>query len=446
MNNIVMDIDRILQKLHISELNSMQNDTMHAVLHGDRDIIVLAPTGSGKTLAYLLPIAKRMDAENDKVQAVVIVPSRELALQSREVFQSMGSGMRSACLYGGRPTMDEHRTIMRTRPQIVFATPGRLNDHLDKLNFPVDSVEWLVIDEFDKCLRMGFRAEMQKALESLPSVKRRLLLSATDAKELPQFVRMGRTERIDYLDTDEQTPDRISLYTVRSHEKDKLATLLQLLRTLGDGKSIVFLNYRDGVERTAAFLRSEGCVVSMLHGALDQRQREEAVYRFANASTNILVGTDLASRGLDIPDVDNIIHYNLPVGEDEYVHRVGRTGRWDATGRAFMILGPEETMPDYVKEPSEEFPPDPSAPRVPAPRMATLYIGKGKKDKLSKGDILGFLCKTCGIDGKDIGKIDVYERFAYAAISRHLMPTVMKKAQAAKIKGVRAKVEPADQS
>ncbi len=135
-----MNIEDTLRKLRIDELNAMQQDTMHAVLHTDRDIVVLAPTGSGKTLAYLLPIASRMDAQNDKVQVVVIVPSRELALQSHEVFQSMGSGMRSACLYGGRPTMDEHRAIMRTRPQIVFATPGRLNDHIDKLNFTTDSV------------------------------------------------------------------------------------------------------------------------------------------------------------------------------------------------------------------------------------------------------------------------------------------------------------------
>ena len=438
-----MNIEDTLHKLHIEELNAMQQDTMHALLHTDRDIIVLAPTGNGKTLAYLLPLASRMDAHSDEVQAVVIVPSRELALQSHEVFQSMGSGMRSACLYGGRPTMDEHRAIMRTRPQIIFATPGRLNDHIEKHNFSTDNVRWLVIDEFDKCLRMGFRAEMQAAVESLPTVERRILLSATDAEEMPRFVRMGRTERIDYLDTDEQTPDRISLYAIHSPEKDKLGTLLRLLRTLGDAKTIIFLNYRDGVERTAAFLRSEGCIVSMLHGAMDQCQREEAVYRFANASTNILVGTDLASRGLDIPDVENIIHYNLPVGEDEYIHRTGRTGRWDATGRAFMLIGPEETMPDYVKEPTEEYPLTASAAPIPLPRMATLYIGKGKKDKISKGDILGFLCKTCGMEGKDIGRIDVYERYAYAAISRPLLRTVMKKALTAKIKGVKTKVEQA---
>lgn len=436
-----MDIQTTLQKLRIDELNAMQQDTIDAVLHSDKDVVVLAPTGSGKTLAYLLPLATRLDPKLDEVQAVVIVPGRELAMQSNDVFRRMGTGLRSECLYGGRPTMDEHRTIMRTRPQIVFCTPGRLNDHIDKLNFSTDSVRWLVIDEFDKCLRMGFRAEMQKAVESLPNVERRLLLSATDAEEMPSFVRMGRTERIDYRTDDEQTPDRIGLYTVKSPEKDKIQTLERMLRAFGDEQSIVFLNYRDGVERVSKYLTDAGFAVSSLHGGLDQRQREEAVYRFANQSVNVLVGTDLAARGLDIPEVNNVIHYNLPVGEDEYIHRVGRTGRWEATGRAFMIIGPEETLPEYVKEKTENFDVPQTGGSVPVPRMVTLYIGKGKKDKVSKGDILGFLCKTCGLAGSDIGRIDVYERYAYVAVRNGVENGVIKKAAGAKIKGLKTRVE-----
>lgn len=419
----------------------MQEATLSAILHTDRDVVVLAPTGSGKTLAYLLPIATRLDANLDAVQAVVIVPSRELALQSCEVFRSMGTGLRPIALYGGRATMDEHREVMRLRPQIVFATPGRLNDHIAKANFSTENVHWLVLDEFDKCLRMGFRAEMQTAIDGLPSVERRVLLSATDAEEMPRFVRMGRTERVDFLDADEQTPDRVSLFVVKSPEKDKLLTLAKLLKGLGDVQSIVFLNYRDGVERVAKFLADEGFALSSFHGGLDQRQREEAIYRFANKSVNVLVGTDLAARGLDIPDVANIIHYNLPVGADEYVHRTGRTARWDATGNSFIILGPEEHMPEYVKEPSAEYALSATATKVPTPLMATLYIGKGKKDKVSKGDILGFLCKTCGLAGAQIGKIDVYERYAYVAVARVVARAVVKKAEGAKIKGVKTKVE-----
>ena len=436
-----MDITTTLAKLRIEELNAMQEATLSAILHTDRDVVVLAPTGSGKTLAYLLPIATRLDANLDAVQAVVIVPSRELALQSCEVFRSMGTGLRPIALYGGRATMDEHREVMRLRPQIVFATPGRLNDHIAKANFSTQDVRWLVLDEFDKCLRMGFRAEMQTAVESLPSVERRVLLSATDAEEMPRFVRMGRTERVDFLDDDEQTPDRVSLFVVKSPEKDKLQTLAKLLKGLGDVQSIVFLNYRDGVERVAKYLAEEGFALSSFHGGLDQRQREEAIYRFANKSVNVLVGTDLAARGLDIPDVANIIHYNLPVGADEYVHRTGRTARWDAMGNSFIILGPEEHMPEYVKEPSAEYALSAADGKVPTPLMATLYIGKGKKDKVSKGDILGFLCKTCGLTGAQIGKIDVYERYAYAAVSRVMARKVVKKAEGMKIKGVKTKVE-----
>lgn len=439
-----MDKEKILQKLHIEQLNAMQEETSEAILHSDKDVVVLAPTGSGKTLAYLMPVAERLDAASDAVQAVVIVPGRELALQSHEVFQKMGSGLRSACLYGGRATMDEHRLLMRTHPQIVFATPGRLNDHLDKLNITPETIKWLIIDEFDKCLRMGFRAEMQKAIESLPNVERHILLSATDAEEIPAFVRMGRTLRIDHLASDEQTPDRIGLYTVQSPDRDKLHTLDRLLRSFGNASTIVFLNYRDGVERVSQFLSDLGYTVSDFHGGKDQRQREEAIYRFANASANILVGTDLAARGLDIPDVQNIVHYNLPVGEDEYIHRVGRTGRWEATGRAFMLLGPDEHVPEYVKEPTEPYAiPEGDTPKVPQPRMATLYVGKGKKDKISKGDILGFLCKTCGLAGSDIGRIDVYERYAYVAVRRGIADKVVKAAKGAKIKGVRTIIEKA---
>ena len=254
---------------------------------------------------------------------------------------------------------------------------------------------------------------------------------------------MARTERVDYLDRDEQTPDRISLFTVHSPEQDKLATLARMLRAFGDEQSIVFLNYRDGVERVASFLAGEGFAVSAFHGGLDQRGREEAIYRFANQSVNVLVGTDLAARGLDIPDVANIIHYNLPVGEEEYVHRTGRTGRWDAEGRSFIILGPEEHLPEYVKETTDEFRLPADAGATPKPRMTTLYIGKGKKDKISKGDILGFLCKTCGLRGTDIGRIDVYERYAYVAVARTLAAGVVRKAAGAKIKGLKTRVETA---
>ncbi len=436
-----MEIKRIIEKLKIDSLSEMQVATSEAIMSGHGDVLVLSPTGSGKTLAYLLPLVQKLNARDENLQAVVIVPGRELALQSAQVFDSMSSGFRCMCVYGGRPAMDEHREMRKIMPQVLFATPGRLNDHIDKGNLSTDHVGILVIDEFDKCLAMGFHDEMQKALENLPKVRRRVLLSATEADSIPHFVRMRDIQRIDYLDEIHPVSERVSIKMVKSSDKDKLNTLGNILRAL-DGQSIVFLNYRDSVERTDSFLRQKGFVTSAFHGGLDQRQREDALYKFSNGSSSICVATDLASRGLDIPSVDNIIHYHLPLGEDEYVHRVGRTARWEANGNSYFILGPEEKLPEYVTEDVEvmELPQDLPLPQPP--QMATIYIGKGKMDKISKGDIVGFLCKVAGLEKNDIGRIDVKDRYAYAAIKYQRLKQVLDRTKGQKIKGIRTVVEP----
>ena len=438
----------ILTKLGIDQLNAMQQEAYEAIAHSDRDVVILSPTGTGKTLAYLLPLAERLDASLDEVQAIVVVPGRELAMQSAEVLKSMGAGLRACACYGGRMAMDEHRTLRQVRPHIVFGTPGRLNDHLDKGNISAAHVRFVVIDEFDKCLEMGFLKEMAQLMKAFPAAGRRnLLLSATEAEQIPQFVRMGRTERVDYRIDDEQVSERVQIYQVRSPQKDKLQPLCRLLLSFGEQSSIVFLNYRDSVERVGNFLRQQGFAVSIFHGGLEQRQREDALYRFVNGSVNVLVCTDLASRGLDIPDVANIVHYHLPETEQNYVHRVGRTARWDKQGRAFFLLNAEERVPDYVTAGQPEgvdlidyaLPTESEVAQLkPAqPRMVTLYIGKGKRDKLSRGDIVGFLCKKGGLQGSDIGKISVEERFTYVAVARDRFRQLLRQIQGEKIKGVK---------
>ena len=441
-----MDIDKILKKLRISELNEMQQHAAEAILCSDGDVVLLSPTGTGKTLAYLLPLIQQLDATSDDVQALVVVPGRELALQSDTVLRDMGSGIRSASCYGGRATMDEHRKLKEVNPQIIFGTPGRLNDHLDKENINRYHIRWLVIDEFDKCLAMGFHQEMQKLIKSLPALQRRILLSATNAEQIPQFVNMAKKGTlVDFLPEEEQTSERVTLYEVKSPQKDKLETLRNLLLGFGDESSIVFLNYRDSVERVNNYLTEQGFVTSFFHGGLEQKQREAALYRFSNGSANVLVATDLASRGLDIPDIQNIIHYHMPESEEGYIHRVGRTARWDKQGRAFFITGPEEHIPEYVEGNIEEYS-LPSIPRegqgVSLPRMATLYIGKGKKDKVSKGDIVGFLCKKGGLQADEIGRIDVNDRYTYVAVKREKLQQVVRQTQGEKIKGIKTIIEP----
>ena len=436
-----MEADRILEKLGISELNDMQKEATQAVLRTNNDVVILSPTGSGKTLAYLLPLVQLIDASVPTVQAVVIVPGRELALQSATVLKDMGCGLRACACYGGRAAMDEHRVLRQVQPHIVFATPGRLLDHIEKENILTTGIRYLVIDEFDKCLEMGFLNEMNTIINRLSNVQRRILISATDAESIPHFVNMGRTTRMDYLIEEEQVSDRVNVYQVISPVKDKLETLRNLLCELGEESSIVFLNYRESVERVADYLQEQGFTLSYFHGGLEQRQREDALYKFSNASANVLVSTDLASRGLDIPSINNIIHYHLPESEQGYIHRVGRTARWDKLGRTFFILNQEESIPDYIDaEPTlHTIPTDLPAP--PKPKMVTLYIGKGKKDKLSKGDIVGFLCKKGGLKGTEIGRISVEDRFTYVAIDRAQLRSVLRNVQGEKIKGVKTIIE-----
>lgn len=432
-----MDINKVLDKLGISELNKMQQEAMNVILRKNDDVVILSPTGSGKTLAYLLPLIQKIDSQLSHVQMLVVVPGRELALQSQRVLKDMGTGLRSMALYGGRATMDEHRKMREVQPQVVFATPGRFNDHLLKENVSPLFIKYVVIDEFDKCLEMGFREEMSLLMGRLRHAEQTILLSATDAEEIPRFVRMGQTQRLDYLVKEEQVSERVLLYKVNSPTKDKLETLKQLLLDFGDESTVVFLNYRDSVERTAAFLRECGFSISMFHGGLEQKQREDALYRFSNGSANVLVCTDLASRGLDIPDIQNIVHYHLPLGEDGYIHRVGRTARWDKSGKTFFVLNQEEQIPDYIEGNVKDFIPSPLNDHPQLPKMATLYIGKGKKDKISKGDVVGFLCKIGGLKSDEIGRIDVNDRYSYVAVKQKRLASVLRNVQGEKIKGLK---------
>lgn len=429
------------------QLNDMQQASSEVLLKTRDDAVILSPTGTGKTLAYLLPLIQLVDADNDEVQAIVIVPGRELALQSAEVLKSIKSGIRGYACYGGRAAMDEHREMRILRPQIIFGTPGRIIDHIGKENFSVVKTTILIIDEFDKCLEMGFRTELSRLIEMLPCIRRRVLLSATDAEEIPSFVDLQHTRRLDFLPKGHVENRRITTYVCHSQKKDKLETLAELLLSLGQEGTVVFVNYRDSVERTAKWLADQGFSVIAYHGGLDQKNREEALFRFAYGGVNILVSTDLGSRGLDIPDIRNIIHYHLPETQDNYIHRIGRTARWDATGCTVFILGPDEQLPDYVGSAENYNLTDAlrkaewesgqkGQPLQPAaPKMAILYIGKGKRDKISKGDVVGFLCKTGGLKGTEIGRVDVRDYYCYVAVDRLRARIVLEKVNGQKIKG-----------
>lgn len=421
----------------------MQQLSVETIKDDDSDVVILSPTGSGKTLAYLLPLTELINKEDNGIQAVVVVPGRELAIQSYNVLKSMSCGVRGMALYGGYPAMDEHRAMKKNFPQIIFSTPGRLNDHIDKQNIDTSSIRYLIIDEFDKCLALGFSDEMKAIISKLATVSRHILLSATEEETIPQYVGIDNVKIINFNDTSENVSDRVRLYKVTSPDKDKLETLQHLLCTFGDQSSIVFLNYRESVERVSNYLSSLGFSLSAYHGGMDQKMREESIYKFANGSTNVLVCTDLASRGIDIPNVENIIHYHLPENEEAFIHRTGRTARWNNSGLTFFILSPEEQIPSYIRIKTNEYLIQDKTLKPAEPRMITIYIGKGKKDKVSKGDIVGFLCIKGGLTGQDIGKIDIYDRYAYVAITRKKINSLMHNVIGEKIKGIKTTVEKA---
>lgn len=424
-----------ISKIGVTDLNAMQQDMLHESRRHN-NLVLLAHTGSGKTLAYLLPVLEAMDEACEGVQAVVLVPSRELAIQTVDVVRGLCPEARPMACYGGRAAMEEHRMMRGFSPRMIVATPGRMLDHIQKGNVDVGSVSMLVIDEFDKSLELGFQQQMGDIMDRMGHVGRRILLSATDCPQIPDFVGAGGFYRLSFLVDDEMIPDRITLHIVNSPEKDKLVTLYSLLCTV-KGKSLVFVNHRQSVERVGDFLRSREIAAGVFHGGMEQRDRERALYRFSNGSCNVFVSTDLASRGLDIPDVDNIIHYHLPVDEESYIHRNGRTARWDAAGDAYILLGPEEEMPVYVADEGAGYTLPSVLPPPVMPSWVTLYIGKGKKDKISKGDVVGFLSKVGGLEHGQIGRIDVLPGWCYVAVDRKCASSLLRSINGQKIKGVK---------
>ncbi|MBR1788945.1 MAG: DEAD/DEAH box helicase [Bacteroidaceae bacterium] len=430
-----MSTGEILKRLGIDVLNAMQQDAMQAYRKAD-SMVLLSPTGSGKTLAYLLPLLESLD-EGGGCQGLVIVPSRELAMQTSEVVRLSGTPLKCVALYGGRPAMEEHRTLRGLQPQLIVGTPGRLLDHLTKGNIDATNIRVLVIDEFDKCLELGFRDEMTQLFSHLSSVTKRVLLSATDNPEITDF--LPTYTRLDYLDETSQT-ERIEQWSVKSPIKDKLETLRSLLLSRGAETSLVFTGFRESVERVSKYLAGEGFFVAALHGGMEQRDRERALFRFVSGAANILVSTDLASRGLDIPELDNVVHYHLPLNEQAFVHRNGRTARWDKTGQSYLLVGPEEAIPDFVRD-VRPYTPSPSASRPMPPLWESLYIGKGKKDKLSRGDIAGFFMKAGGLGKEDVGRIDVRDHHSYVAVCRDRTEDVLRRLKGLKIKGMKTIIE-----
>lgn len=433
--------NNIYSKLGIEQLNPMQKEM--AEKYGIKNVMLLSPTGSGKTLAFIISVLKNMRPSSGKVQCVVIAPSRELAIQIYKIFQAIASDYKVTCCYGGHNFEDEKKSLAVT-PDIIVSTPGRLLDHQKRNNIDTYNTRILVLDEFDKSLELGFQDEMAKLVRRMPNAARHIFTSATRMQELPEFINIDGLEVVDYLKGSD-IKERIKVAVVKSPEKDKLSTLSSLINNLeNEGKIIVFVNYRESVERIYRHLYEEHFPVGAYHGGLEQIDREKAIYMLNNGTFKILVTTDLGSRGLDIQNVAYIIHYHLPVTEEVYTHRNGRTARINTTGSAFIIKGPNEKIPSYItdyedykyqKDVSSKFEKD----------TETLFFSAGKKEKISRGDILGFLTSKGELEASEVGKIDISDHYAMVAIAAGKVANVIKNIEKEKIKNKKVKISVAKQ-
>ena len=437
-------LEGVKSRLGIEELNEMQKEMMSKATE-NRDIMLLSPTGSGKTLAFTLPVLKLMKPSTGRIQCVVIAPSRELVIQIASVMREAGKAFRVVALYGGHKVEDEVNSL-RVTPDIVVATPGRLLDHSVRHNLELLPVRMLVLDEFDKTLELGFEEEMGKLVKRMKNVSRIILTSATKADILPEFLKLDNPVTVDYSDNSGEVRARMNIRKVVTDSNDKLEGLLTLLQNINaenstPGKAMIFVNHRESAERVYEFLRKKKVAAVLYHGALEQKDRETAVALFNNGSRPIIVATDLAARGLDIEKVKSVIHYHQPLTPESYTHRNGRTARVDEEGDIYILVGPDEELKEFVN-PDGEYILDDKKEADLSQKFMTLYISGGKREKLSKGVILGFFTKECGVAGNDIGKIDVFDHYSLVAVKENAVPHLLNASEGKKLKGEKRRIRP----
>ena len=434
MANNIKNQQEILAKLNIHVLNPMQEEAV-SVIETSKNTILLSPTGTGKTLAFLLPLMETLDPHLEEIQALILVPSRELAIQIEQVVRSMGSGYKVNAVYGGRP-MSKDKIELKHNPAILIGTPGRILDHFMSDRFSRTHIKTLVLDEYDKSLENGFEEEMKGIINELPSLNKRILTSATQGVSIPKFVQLDKPKVINYLT--EKASTKLTLQTVVAPDKSKLNTLLELLQYVGNEPGIIFCNLKDSISFVSSFLERHNVNHACFSGGIEQKDRERALIKFRNGTCQILVATDLASRGIDIPEMKYIIHYELPIHEEEFTHRNGRTARVNAKGTAYLIKWEKESLPEFIKG-SKKVDISKKAPQK-AQFWETLFISGGRKDKISKGDIAGLFFKQGGLNKDQLGVIELKQDCTFVAVPLSIADELVDKLNNTRLKKKKVRI------
>ncbi|GAB7256525.1 DEAD/DEAH box helicase [Polaribacter sp. OB-PA-B3] len=433
MANHIKDQEEILQKLNINQLNPMQEEAI-ATIKKNTNTILLSPTGTGKTLAFALPLLNLLDPEIEEIQALVLVPSRELAIQIEQVIRSMGSGYKVNAVYGGRP-MSKDKIELKHLPSILIGTPGRISDHFANERFSKSYIKTLVLDEFDKSLEVGFEYEMRGVINQLTALNKRILTSATQGVEIPDFVRMDKPNTVNYL---KATTSKLQIKTVVSPAKNKQNTLLHLLNHLGNQQGIIFCNLKDSINSVSNFLESKNIKHGCFSGGMEQKDRERSLIKFRNGTNQLLIATDLAARGIDVPEMKFIIHYELPNAVEEFTHRNGRTARVSAKGTAYVLKWKEERVPDFIK--NIEIANISKQAERKAVFWETLFISGGRKDKISKGDIAGLFIKQGKLSKDQLGVIELKQDCAFVAVPASLATSLVEKLNNSRLKKKKVRI------
>jgi superfamily II DNA/RNA helicase len=429
---------RFLKNLSIDAFNEMQEDFISQAAKND-NIMLLAPTGSGKTLAYLIPMVDALQEDLREVQALIIVPSRELAIQIEQVFKGMKTPFKVSTVYGGHAMKVEQNSLSEA-PAVVIGTPGRLSDHVQKESFDTQGIKMIILDEFDKSLQMGFHEQLRVIFRGLKEqTQRHILTSATVLERLPDFIPFQKPYTVNYLE--EVDDSKLELKLIHTSSKEKVQVLMRLVAGFQNEPCLVFCNHRDAVDRISMLLTGNGFEHGVLHGGMEQIDREKNLIKFRSGVYNLLIATDLASRGLDIPEIMHVVHYQLPIRKDAFIHRNGRTARMHAEGNSYLVLANDEVLPDYIDKSIEEITVTDELQPVQPSSFECLYFSAGKKDKISKGDIVGLLTQKGGLTTSDIGLITVLDFSSYVAVKRSKVAKTLDKIRNEKLKKSKVKIE-----